>query len=264
MRLTDDQKTIIRTLIDVQNEWTPLLPYSRAREQLITRDILACSRANWTYRLAIDPNYGGFTDAALDAIVAAGCEDAGNRLHLIMQREANTSKLTKLNSRRTELLKQLGDLEREIKVAESDQYVIEREMKARGINSPIKVFVATNATQGQRSDDFTFVPEGELLTHSFECNNPDCGCTRSLSGVDCLKATTTMKVIEWDGDLVAVIGSSLLKGEWDKRLPAQVLDETAQAWAARLVEEASEFEAGEVVGRGENGFYAREARKEGA
>jgi hypothetical protein len=66
----------------------------------------------------------------------------------------------------------------------------------------MKVLVATSETQGQRDNDFCFVPEGELLHFGFECDQETidgtCGCRRSMSGLDCSKATTTIKVIESD------------------------------------------------------------------
>ena len=64
----------------------------------------------------------------------------------------------------------------------------------------IKVIVSTEKTQGQRYNDFCFVPEGELVMFGFVCdrdkNDPDsdCGCSRSLSGFNCRTATTTFKV----------------------------------------------------------------------
>jgi hypothetical protein len=54
----------------------------------------------------------------------------------------------------------------------------------------MKLLVSTTETQGQRKNDFCFVPEGEILVFAFECDrdrgNPDgpCGCARSMSGVE--------------------------------------------------------------------------------
>jgi hypothetical protein len=67
-------------------------------------------------------------------------------------------------------------------------------------NGKVKALVSTEETQGQRSNDFCFVPEGELVKFGVICdgdkNNPDggCGCARSLCGFYCHKATTTFRV----------------------------------------------------------------------
>ena len=65
----------------------------------------------------------------------------------------------------------------------------------------LKVLEATKETQGQRASDFTGVPEGELVRFHFQCDSdtePDggCGCARSMTGMQTLKATTTFKVAE--------------------------------------------------------------------
>jgi hypothetical protein len=68
----------------------------------------------------------------------------------------------------------------------------------------MKVLTSTMETQGQRDNDFCFVPEGELVHIGIECDrdhgDPDgyCGCVRSMVGVECHKSTTTMKVVEQD------------------------------------------------------------------
>ena len=65
----------------------------------------------------------------------------------------------------------------------------------------IKVIVSTTETQGQRRNDFCSVPEGEPVLFGFVCDsdadNPDssCGCSRSLSGFNCMKFSTTFKVV---------------------------------------------------------------------
>jgi len=62
------------------------------------------------------------------------------------------------------------------------------------------VLVATERTQGQRPNDFCFAQEGELVRTQLTCGkdrgDPDgpCGCLRSLSGVDTMLATTTVRV----------------------------------------------------------------------
>lgn len=68
----------------------------------------------------------------------------------------------------------------------------------------IKVFVSTTRTQGQRTNDFCFVPQGEVVTFPLTlCSDHQvddgCGCSRSLIGTQCLKGTTTMEVAAFPG-----------------------------------------------------------------
>ena len=57
----------------------------------------------------------------------------------------------------------------------------------------MRVLVATKKTQKQRENDFSFVPENELLYFGSQCSGEkvdgSCGCKRSLVGVKCLMAT---------------------------------------------------------------------------
>lgn len=67
----------------------------------------------------------------------------------------------------------------------------------------MRYLVATKETQGQRNNDFSFTIEGELVKLGFECGideDPDseCGCRRSMEGIDSLKGTTTIKIAEVD------------------------------------------------------------------
>lgn len=65
----------------------------------------------------------------------------------------------------------------------------------------MKVLVATEKTQGKRRNDFCFVPEGEIVVFgAIQCTGESidgkCGCKRSMTGLECGKATTTMQVVE--------------------------------------------------------------------
>jgi len=67
----------------------------------------------------------------------------------------------------------------------------------------MQVLVSTKKTQKQRENDFNFVPENELLYFGIQCGervDGSCGCRRSLTGVTCLQATTTMKVADTELD----------------------------------------------------------------
>src|SRR6266852_3853032 len=86
----------------------------------------------------------------------------------------------------------------------------------------IQIFVATTETQGQRENDFYFVPEGEIVTLPvMTCTNEHvdgpCGCKRSMSGINTQKATTTMKISTFDGNLFELdrmIAEAMRKAGW--------------------------------------------------
>jgi hypothetical protein len=63
----------------------------------------------------------------------------------------------------------------------------------------MKILVATKEKQGNRSNDFSWAKEGEMVKFGFECDGEtidgNCGCRRSLVGFDTAKATTTFKVV---------------------------------------------------------------------
>lgn len=60
------------------------------------------------------------------------------------------------------------------------------------------VLVSTSRTQGQRKNDFCWVPEGEMVTFGSECDGEavdgHCGCRRAMTGMDSMKSTTTFLV----------------------------------------------------------------------
>ena len=105
----------------------------------------------------------------------------------------------------------------------------------------MKVLVATTQTQGQRSNDFDYCVEGELVTVGLVCatdrRNPDggCGCGRAFAGLNSHRATTTAMVKDVElseADYVEALGSSLAQQGW----PTSDVDELA-AWLAQLVNE---------------------------
>lgn len=86
----------------------------------------------------------------------------------------------------------------------------------------MKLLVATGETQGQRENDFCFVPEGEIVRpNAMTCEGAQtddhCGCARSWSGIECDKATTTMKVVEIDITLKQLqqkLATAFYRGGW--------------------------------------------------
>lgn len=129
----------------------------------------------------------------------------------------------------------------------------------------IKIFVSTKKTQGQRKNDFSFVPSGEVVIHpTFECDGETidggCGCRRSLSGISCHKATTTMVVAEklyTVEKLAKMIEASMKKGGWGKLFSPERLTEYALADAKELVKAARPFRVGTVVERRGDTIQAR-------
>jgi len=68
-------------------------------------------------------------------------------------------------------------------------------------DNSLKILVSTKATQGKRDTDFSYVPENEIVTFSFSCDRETdidgpCGCLRSMAGIECFKATTTVKIVD--------------------------------------------------------------------
>ena len=123
----------------------------------------------------------------------------------------------------------------------------------------MKLLVSTTETQGRRRNDFCFVPEGEILTFTFECDsdrgNPDgsCGCSRSMSGIECKKGTTTFKVAEVEITLDELRGklrvSYPLHGVRDAQLNRDIRD---------LRGIASPYPVGAILEKREN-FQERKA-----
>ena len=117
----------------------------------------------------------------------------------------------------------------------------------------MKILVSTTETQGQRDNDFCFVPEGEIVKRdSHMCDtHPDgkCGCARALAGIDCHKATTTMKVVDLpitEDELKEKIYKSLLNGGWGV-LGKNVIKKVAKTQMAENVSIADEFNVGDVI-----------------
>jgi len=131
----------------------------------------------------------------------------------------------------------------------------------------IQIFVAAMETQGQRENDFCHADEGETVafnvtTCTGETADDKCGCARSLSGLRTHKATTTMKVHEYAGnlsDLEYIIARSLQEGGWLEPQWTQFLqgDKNSASMASALIEEASKFSVGTIVEYRDGHFVAR-------
>ena len=116
----------------------------------------------------------------------------------------------------------------------------------------MKLLVATTETQGQRNNDFCFVPEGEIVHHyTLECDGEAidgvCGCRRSMSGLKCYKGTTTMKCVDveiTEAELKGLIFDFYCKG-WKMSL----IDATkaGEVEGAELMRLAGYFAVGAIV-----------------
>jgi hypothetical protein len=122
----------------------------------------------------------------------------------------------------------------------------------------MKVLVATNDTQGQRDNDFSYCIEGELVTVGLVCaadeQDPDggCGCGRAFAGLNSHKATTTAKVKDVElseDDYVEALRSSLEQQGW----PTEDVTELA-TWLVQLV---STWPIGAVIERRLDDIYIR-------
>ena len=119
----------------------------------------------------------------------------------------------------------------------------------------MKVLVATHETQGERANDFAFVPDGELVFYGTECDREQvdghCGCRRALCGAVCLTGTTTVKVAERDLTLRQYEDEAveaLRRGGW-LDIPNVDLESAAREGARELAVVALGFPLGTVLER---------------
>lgn len=132
----------------------------------------------------------------------------------------------------------------------------------------IRLFVSTKETQGQRANDFCFVPVGEIvLPHPFSiCTNgsvdDDCGCHRSLSGLICNKATTTAMVVDYliePKELITLITNTLIRQGYEPILTAVTVEHITTV--VRDLLNALDFEPGTII-EYRNGLYQARKREE--
>jgi hypothetical protein len=135
----------------------------------------------------------------------------------------------------------------------------------------MKVLIATKKGQGIRDNDFSFVPEGDLVRYGFDCDGEEvdgsCGCRRSLAGMRNLKGTTTFKVADlpltaeaYQKELLASFRRGLQglpKKEIDKAAKEVLDDGTLQHESERLLKIAARFPVGTVLERRGNVIQPR-------
>jgi len=116
----------------------------------------------------------------------------------------------------------------------------------------IKIFVSTKETQGQRDNDFCFVPENEPVRYGVVCDrdegNPDgfCGCARSLKGVECAKATTTFKVKSVAITREQYINGYVQRDPYYQEFGDSIIEELTQN-AVELLDIAAKYSEGAVL-----------------
>lgn len=130
----------------------------------------------------------------------------------------------------------------------------------------IKLPIATDRTQGQRSNDFMFTKLGELVYPGYVCTkdqaDPDggCGCGRAFTGLTSHKMTTTAIIREMEltlEELADAIEASYINGGFLKKAgdDPDLVDATVRV----LLEIGQGFAAGTVIERRLDEFSARGA-----
>lgn len=123
----------------------------------------------------------------------------------------------------------------------------------------MKLLVSTKKTQGQRSTDFCWLAEGELVYEGLKCDrghvDDDCGCRRALIGMETQRASTTFCVKDLPftrTEVRALLKATLLRGGWGS-FPVKVLNEAVDqmiGWAQPFdVDTVVEYRDGVVQAR---------------
>lgn len=119
----------------------------------------------------------------------------------------------------------------------------------------MKLLVATTKTQGDKKNDFNWLPTGEYVVMGFVCDtdrgDPDggCGCGRAFEGIDHLKSATTAEVVEAPFDRakwVEMVRLSKTKAGWNEM---EDFDEFCAAIADEVIDAVRDLPIGTVVGR---------------
>jgi len=127
----------------------------------------------------------------------------------------------------------------------------------------MRVLVATKYGQGIRKNDFCWVPEGEILHFGFECDSDRddidgyCGCRRGMVGLDCAKATTTMKVVELPVKRREVFDRLVKHYREGWKMTVKAAKETARDELKDLLKIVSSFPLGVVLEKRGSKFQTR-------
>jgi len=130
----------------------------------------------------------------------------------------------------------------------------------------MKFLVATNRTQGDKENDYTYCVPGELLWITEVCGrdrrdpNQGCGCGRGFGGLTSHRATTTAEVADLElteEDLRLAVRTSLTDQGW---LPAELSTADRAAIVQEVVTEvraiADRLPVGSIVRRNLDQIHA--------
>jgi len=128
----------------------------------------------------------------------------------------------------------------------------------------MKLLTATNETQRQRPDDFMWCTEGEIVKFGMECDGEEvdgkCGCRRSMVGVQCNKATTTMKVIHVEmtcEELTNALRDNYKEGGWYNLMGAESAEKSIRIEVEDLIRLSESFPVGSIVEKRGDKFQVR-------
>lgn len=135
-----------------------------------------------------------------------------------------------------------------------------------------RMFVATRSMQGARANDFFEGVEGEFVIFPYR-SCPDasvddqCGCKRSLVGIQSDKTTTTMKVVVCPTD-VAIIKMGIRRhlqrtGEWEEIAKDLEPENYLATLTDTLLEKAKDMLIGTVVEYRDDTFRERSTADRG-
>lgn len=132
----------------------------------------------------------------------------------------------------------------------------------------MRVLVATEETQGDRADDYTWATPGELVMFGVICatdlrgTGRGCGCGRAFAGLHSDRATTTAQVAEWPStldDLVLAFRDSLARSGWlDFGGTHEDVDGVVLEAVMEVLLVADRFPAGTVIGTDRGRQYVRQ------
>ena len=131
----------------------------------------------------------------------------------------------------------------------------------------MRVLVATDETQGDRNDDYSWATPGELVMFGLICasdlrgTGSGCGCGRGFAGLHSERATTTAEVAEWPGsldDLVLAFRDSLDRGGWLQYGTAEDAHEMVLVSVMEVLLVAARHPAGTVIGTHLRQEYVRQ------
>ena len=123
----------------------------------------------------------------------------------------------------------------------------------------MRVLVSTRETQGARKNDFCFVPAGEILTFGFQCDNghvdDHCGCRRSMVGLHCHKATTTMRLVDLPHININKLAKMIEKSDHDAGFNSDIYVITN--WLIEFTDSLKDLPIGAIMERRGNHLMRR-------